>query len=330
MTPRENTLRVINFDNPEYVPMGIPCFGLAYNGSNHQSIDGTGGDASPAGSRWFDIWGVGWHKELADVMGLPEINPLADLSKVEGYPYPDPYDLRICGLIHECKIEYNSDQAFLAGTHRDTLFEQAYMLVGMENLFIAFYEEPDAVKSLLHNIIDFQLGLAKQYVEKGIEWAFMGDDLGHQQGLLFSRDILDEFFVPEYRRLMSFYKEHGVRICFHSCGQIQGILDMFMDLGIDVLNPVQATANDLAEVRRITEGRMSLMGAISSHLVYEGPVERIQTDVKEKIELLAKTGGYFCGPDQGMPFPPENIDALVKAVEKYGCYPIVSKTKGDT
>lgn len=322
MTPRENIIRIVEFDNPEYVPTGIPCFTISYNGSNHEGMDGSGGDASPAGARWFDIWGVGWHKELPDVMGLPEINPLANLSKVDDYLYPDPHDPRVCGPVHDKIIEYDSDQMFLAGIHRDTLFEQAYMLVGMENLFIAFYEQPNAVKSLFHRIIDFHLGLAEQYVEKGIEWAFMGDDLGHQQGLLFSRKIMNEFFLPEYHRLMDFYKSRGVRICFHSCGKIQDILDVFMELGVDVLNPVQATANDLAYVRKVTDGRMSLMGAIPSHIVLDGPIERIRSEVREKIGLLAGNGGYFCGPDQGMPFSKENIDAFVQAVNEYGRYPI--------
>lgn len=323
MTPKENLIRVIEFNSPEYVPTGIPGFGLAYNGANHQRIDGTGGDASPAGARWKDIWGVGWHKELADVMGLPEMNPLADITKVDAFQFPDPYDPRICAPIHETEILLDRNEGFLMGSHRDTLFEQAYMVVGMENLFVAFYEEPNAVKALLHRITDFQLGLAKQYVERGIEWAFMGDDLGHQQGLLFSRGILEEFFVPEYHRTMDFYKEYGVRICFHSCGKVQDILDVFMSLDIDALNPVQATANDLRLVREVTMGRMTLMGAVPSHLICEGPVEGIDADVKAKIGLLAMEGGYICGPDQGMPFPPENIAAFADAVAKYGRYPLM-------
>jgi uroporphyrinogen decarboxylase len=320
MTPKENLIRVMEFNHPEYVPSGIPGFGLTYNGSNHQGLDGTGGDASPEGSRWKDIWGVGWHKELADVMGLPEFNPLADITKVDTFQFPDPYDPRICAPIHDAEITLNREDGFLMGSHRDTLFEQAYMLVGMENLFIAFYEEPEAVKTLLHRITDFQLGLAEQYVSRGIEMAFMGDDLGHQQGLLFNRSILEEFFVPEYHRTMDFYKKHGVRICFHSCGKVQDILDVFMNLGISILNPVQATANDLRYVRRVTQGRMTLLGAVSSHVVYEGPIERIKADVKETIGLLAQEGGYICAPDQGMPFPPENIAAFSEAVEEFGRY----------
>jgi uroporphyrinogen decarboxylase len=95
-----------------------------------------------------------------------------------------------------------------------------------------------------------------------------------------------------------------------------------MDLGVDVLNPVQATANDLQFVRERTQGRMALQGGISSGLVVAGPVERIRNEVRQRIQQLGQHGGYFCCPDQGMPWPEEHIQALREAVEEYGTYPL--------
>ena len=96
------------------------------------------------------------------MMGLPVVNPLADITKVDSYPAPDPHDPRICAPIRETSLDFDRDERFLMGAHRDTLFEQAYMLVGMENLFVAFHEEPNAVRTLFHRITDFHLGLAAQ------------------------------------------------------------------------------------------------------------------------------------------------------------------------
>jgi len=322
MTAKENMLRVIRFDRPERVPSSVPVRFLRYTGSSHEGIDGSGGDSSPAGATWKDIWGVTWHKELDGVMGLPAANPLSDITKVDGFRPPDASDPRIGGPIHSADLLYDRNERFLGGVHRDTLFEQAYMLVGVEQLFVAFHEEPEAVKSLLHMITDFHLELAKQYVDAGVEWASVGDDLGQQSGLLFSRECLEQFFVPEYRRLLGFYEDRGVLVDFHSCGRVQEILDVFMDLGVDTLNPVQATANDLGVVREVTRGRMALVGAVPSHVVHEGPVERIRAEVREKIHLLGGSGGYVCCPDQGLPFPKEHVDALHEAVEEFGTYPL--------
>jgi uroporphyrinogen decarboxylase len=113
-----------------------------------------------------------------------------------------------------------------------------------------------------------------------------------------------------------------VIIEFHSCGNILQMLDLFMELGVDVLNPVQATANDLDAVRAKTQGRMALLGGVSTGLVMDGPPERIRDEVKKRIRQLGKEGGYFCWPDQTMPFPKEHLEAFIAAVEEFGKYPL--------
>lgn len=174
-----------------------------------------------------------------------------------------------------------------------------------------------AYRGCNHEGMDFDLPIARHYVKVGVEMVHMGDDLGTQSGPLLGPRILEEFLVPEYRRLFDFYKRCGVLVTFHSCGNIESVVETFMDLGVDVLNPVQATANDLDRVRKMTQGRMALQGAVSSALIMEGPPERIAAEVRKRIRQLGRGGGYFCGPDQGMPFPRAHIDALHDAVATY-------------
>ena len=114
--------------------------------------------------------------------------------------------------------------------------------------------------------MDFQLGMAKQYIQYKPDIAMFGDDLGIQDRLLLSPAIIEEFLLPQYRRLFGFYQQHNVPIYFHSCGHILPLLEMFIELGVNILNPVQATANDLSEVIQVTKGRLALHGAISSGL----------------------------------------------------------------
>lgn len=275
------------------------------------------------GSRWTDIWGTTWHREHEGVMGFPRGHPLANLVEaLPGYAWPDTNDERICSQIYEQAKDWNRNETFLTGSHRDTLWEKSYMLVGMENVMCFFYTEPEAVRELLHRIMDFQLGIVKHYLSVGVEMVTMSDDLGTQNGLLLSPEIIQEFLVPEYRRLFNIYKQHGVIINFHSCGNITPILDMFMDLGVDILNPIQATANNLDELRRITQNRMVLQGGVSSATIVSGPVEAIRREVAQRIWQLGRDGGYFCCPDQGMPWPAEHIQAMNAAVGEFGKYPL--------
>jgi uroporphyrinogen decarboxylase len=321
MNAKDNALRIVHFDHPERVVSGAPKYTVQYQGCDHESFSGPGDD-HPAGSRWTDIWGTGWHKELDGVMGFPRGNPLADVGALADYRWPDANDERICRRIYSMARDFPGDDLFLAGNHRDTLWEKAYMLVGMENMMMYFYTEPGFAGEVLHRIMDFQLGIAQHYLELGVEMALLGDDLGTQQGPLLNPQVVEQFLVPEYERLFSLYRRKGVLIRFHSCGRIDWMLETFMRLGVDILNPVQATANDLQRVRAITQGRMTLDGGVSSAAVMDGPAQCIDREVSERVRLLGQQGGYFCRPDQSLPFPQEHVAALERAIERYGCYPL--------
>jgi len=192
----------------------------------------------------------------------------------------------------------------------------------MENMMVYLHEEPGFAREVLGRIMDFQLGIARHYLSVGIEVAGLGDDLGTQLGPLLSPDLVREFFVPQYRRLFDLYKSQGVIIGFHSCGCIGAFLDMWMELGVDVLNPIQVTANDLGALREKTAGRMSLQGGISTVTMVNGPVEAIEGEVRERLWQLGRNGGYFCAPDQGMPWPAAHWDAYRRTLDKHGRYPL--------
>jgi uroporphyrinogen decarboxylase len=325
MNDKHNALEIIRFGRPQRVVQGPPCHWVGYFGVNHESFDG-GGHHLPVGSKWTDIWGVGWRRLHEGVMGFPEEHPLADLpAAMKHYRWPDPDDQRLCGAIYENARGCDRAEKFLAGSHRDTLWEKSYMLCGMESMMCNFIAEPQATRQLLRRIMDFQIGMARHYLAAGIEIANLGDDLGTQHGLLLSPQIIHEFLVPEYRRLFDLYKSHNVLVNFHSCGHITPLLEMFIELGVNILNPVQATANDLEQVRQRTQGKMALLGGIASGLVMDGPPARIREEVRRRIAQLGQYGGYFCTADQHMPFPPAHRQAMESAIRDFGVYPLADR-----
>ena len=321
MDAKENALRLIRFDHPERVISSLPAYHLAYYGCDHEGYAGGGHDC-PVGTHWHDIWGTGWYKEMDGVMGFPREHPLAAPSDLRHYRWPDPNDERLVGQIYRLAAASPGGPQFLTGRHRDTLWEKAYMLVGMENLMVYFHTEPGFVADVLHHVMDFQLGMARHYLQAGVEMVALGDDLGMQRGPLFSPRLVDQFLIPEYQRLFGLYKSRGVLIGLHSCGCIEWALPRFMALGVDILNPIQATANDLERVRTITQGRMALQGGVSTATVMDGPVEAITAEVRTRLWQLGREGGYICCPDQGLPFPRTHVAALSDAVATYGVYPL--------
>jgi uroporphyrinogen decarboxylase len=272
---------------------------------------------------WTDLWQVRHHKVQEGIMPFPASPPLEQPKSWRDYEWPDPNDPALYTRA-KAVVAGISDrvQVILAASHRSTLLERAWKLVGMENLFTMLLSEPQKAGALLDRILEFQMGVARHYLDMGVEMASPGDDHGTQRGLLLSPQIFRAFFQPRYRRLIELYKSKDCIVSFHSCGNILELVPDLIDLGIDILNPAQATANDLEALRARTRTKMTLQGAVRSATVFEGPPGRIKLEVKERILALAQEGGYICAPDQGLPFPAEHTKALEEAVEEYGMYPL--------
>ncbi len=296
---------------------------MGFFGANHEASDGKSHNG-PIGCTWTDIWGTVWRKEQEGIIGFPVAFPISSPEALRSYRWPDTVnDAHLIEPIYAtAKAFVNPTDAFLGGSHRNTLWERACQLVGMESLMDYFYSEPGFIRDLFHSITDFHLGIAHHYLKLGVEMIHCSDDLGTQHGPLIGPDLLNEFFVPEYHRLFDLYRQQNVLINFHSCGNIESVIPTFTELGIHILNPVQTTANDLDKVRRLTQGKIALQGGVSSGTILSGPIETIIAETRQRIRQLGADGGYFCAPDQYMPWPQAHIDALFHTVETYGRYPL--------
>jgi len=321
---KENALRIINFNQPERVEVCVPMKALSYLGCDHEGYSVVSQIDKERYGVWNDIWGTTWRLYPGGISEMPIAYPLTESRQdIKQCEWPDPNDERLIAKIHQDLVAINNpEEGFLTGLHRDLLWEKSYMLAGMENVMIWFKHEAGLVKEIFHRIMDFQLGIARHYLDVGVEMVKFADDLGGQNNSLFSHDIFVEFMLPEYRRIFDFYRENDVLIYLHSCGHIEKFLDDYMDLGVNILNPVQATANNLDRVREKTFGKIVLEGGVNSSVVMHGEEEEVEQEVIKRIMQLGQNGGYICKPDQTMPYPERNIRKLIDTVERYGSYPI--------
>ena len=319
MNAKENLLEAIRFGNPIEVPYSgnLPIVPIGFYGVNPD-------DNRPQGAElWTDLWQVRHHKEFEGIMPFPEYNPLAHMENWEEYQWPDPHDPELYVQAKARLAEIPDREAILvSGSHRSTLLERAWKLVGMENLFILLMNDEERANWLLDHIINFQLAVAEEYLSLGVDCAFLGDDHGTQQSVYMNPELFRRYFKPRYKKLIELYKSRGCLINFHSCGNILDLVPDFMELGIDILNPIQATALDLPALRKMTDSKMALQGGVSTATILDGPPERIREEVESRIRCLGQKGGYICGPDQGFPYPPEHIHCLKEAVEHFGTYPL--------
>ena len=308
---KENYLEAIYYGDPEYVPMA--CESLW----EHIQFDGM-----IKLENWTDRFGVKWEMAMADTVPFPTHNPLAEIERqLDEYKFPDPNGLVMDPDEFMRYKKIDRDRYLVTGGLTYFCFERAWALMGMENFLAAIIEFPEHVRNLLNEISNYARGVFDRYLEMGVDAVSFSEDLGTQRALMMSPEMFREFFVPAYELAFENVLKEGKIINFHSCGCVDEIVNDLAGIGVTVLNPIQARANDLFKVKSEACGKMALSGGIDTHLLLTGTPEQIKKEVISVMEVLKPNGGYICGPDQGFPnFPEENMKMLWKTAKEVGRY----------
>lgn len=272
---------------------------------------------SPELARWTDNWGITWRKESPDpaMMPFPIAHPLdPDLAELDRLSWPDPDDARFfADLLH---LRADPD-LLLMSRHPFAIYERAWLLAGMQPLLAAMADFPDRVDELFARIGAFEEGIARRYVQLGVEAAWICDDYGMNSAMMFSPAMWDRFVRPHLERVVRCYHDAGALVVLHSCGNITPLVEALVEVGIDVLDPLQPNCNRLDQVRRLTAGRVCLCGGVEASTLLAGDVVTTSLRTHERIGQLGKQGGYIVGPDDEWDYPPDTHEAMLKAVEVY-------------
>ena len=311
MSVKENYIEAINYGRPEYVPLSCEHIwhGIAF-------------DDILKLENWTDRFGVRWEMGLPGVVPFPAGNPLADIeSALDGYKFPDPSGLVMNPDALERIKNLDRSNYLLVGNMTYFCFERAWALMGMDNFLAAIIEYPQQVKYMLHELARYARGVFDRYLEMGVDAVSFSEDLGTQKALMMSPAHFREFFIPEYKYAFENVLKSGKLINFHSCGCVSEIAGDLADIGVSILNPVQARANNLSELKRAVHGRTALEGGIDTHLLATGTPADVRAEVTRVLEILKPGGGYICGPDQYLPgIPAENLEALWQTAREAGRY----------
>jgi uroporphyrinogen decarboxylase len=154
------------------------------------------------------------------------------------------------------------------------------------------------------------------------------DDLGSQESLLMSPQMYREMIKPYHREFFGAIHEHSdAKVFYHCCGAVAPLIDDFIDVGVDILNPVQVSCNgmDTAALKERFGDRISFCGAVDSQRVLpRGTIEDVRAETRRRIGDLSPGGGYLLAAVHNIQadVPPENIAAMYAAGEEFGHYPI--------
>lgn len=203
--------------------------------------------------------------------------------------------------VKKAEEAYSSSRAVYGGVWA-SLFTVSRSLMGEEKFFISMYEEPRLVGALVDRVTDYFIELNKTYFEACrdyIDIYYFGSDFGTQNSLFISQQHYRQFFKKNMKRITDSAKEYGVKVMFHTCGAIEPLIDDFIEIGIDILDPVQVSAAGM-DPRRLGEKyykKIMFHGGISSQTTIPfGTDDELQEEILNNHRLLGGSGVILC-PD---------------------------------
>jgi len=281
---------------------------------------------TPAGGdTQVDEWGVGW-KTGAYLHYAEILHPLAglDAAGIRAYPFPD---LDASYRYEEAPREIAEihDRGLAAAYFAGSVFETAWYMRGMEQLFVDMVTERETADFLLDRVAGIVSASAAQLAAADLDLLVLGDDIATQTGLMMSLDMWREHFKPRLTRIIRAAKDANpdVQVFYHSDGNVWDAIPDLIDAGVQVLNPVQPECLDPARVKTEFGDRLSFFGTISVQQTMPfGTPDDVRAEVKLRLDTVGKGGGLLLAPSHVLQpdTPWENVVAFFEAIEEYGRY----------
>ncbi len=329
MTPRENLLRAMRRQGFESVPVASGGFCPAQVEAfkkrfGHDDIEGWFGnplrgvglpsestcsdaralytrETLPADTA-FDAWGVGhshqpgcWHMTR---MHHPLQGEAVTVDEIRRYPMARNRPDRL-GEAQSAVRKVTAGGRAAQGSMACTIWERAWYLRSMEDLMTDMMLEDERATVLLDRITETAIERITLYAKAGLDIVELGDDIGMQQTTMMSVDLWRTWLKPRLKRVIAAGRaaKPDLLIFYHSCGYVLPFLDELIEIGVDILNPVQPECMDFAEVHRRVGGRISYWGTIGTQQVLPfGTPDEVRETVRRNLRICGPQGGILIAP----------------------------------
>jgi uroporphyrinogen decarboxylase len=280
---------------------------------------------------FLDEWGVLWTRHGAShfINSDGPFSSLTDpaLQDLEKHNWPEPLDPgRFQGLRERArKLREETDYAIVLNLSNGPVHQCQYLRgygTWLEDLLL----RPVFAEALLDRVVDILVQIANRALEEAgayVDLVTFGDDIATQNATLVRPDLYRKMIKPRHKALADAIHRHGKPILFHSCGSVYTLVRDLIEVGVDILNPVQVSAADMgtSRLKREYGSELAFWGAIDTHRVLpRGTPAEVTEEVKRRIDDLHGNGGYvLCAVHNIQPeVPPENVVAMYQAGLEYG------------
>jgi uroporphyrinogen decarboxylase len=265
--------------------------------------------------RFKDAFGAIWELKPGEDIGTVIKNPLKEAT-LKDYTFPDPDKVMELANI-PAFIDNNKDK-FIMGALGFLLYERAWILRGIEPILYDFLANPSFVEELFDRICEFNLVITKRLCQFPIDAFHFGDDWGQQHGLIIDPELWRKFFKKRLKKLYDAVHDAGLPVSIHSCGDITAIIPDLIEIGVNMISPLQAEALDFKYLKKEYGKDLTFWGGVSTQRTLpKGTPQDIRAEIRERIRVLAKDGGYILAPSHELQgdIPLENMLAFIEAVQ---------------
>ena len=251
--------------------------------------------ASPEryGPRVRDEFGVEWTTSRLD-RGSPVGHPISR-PDLDGYTFPDPADeYRFEPLGKWCRRNAERYTFLCAGD----LWERATFLCGMENLLLWSALEPDFVDALLRRLADYILGTIDVLCARfDFDAVALSDDYGTQKSLVISPAAWRRLLKPRLAEIFARAKAAGKTTFLHSCGNVRQVVPDLVEIGLDVLHPIQPEALDILELKKTFGRDLTFCGGLGTqNVLARATPQGVRDEVRRLKRAMGSGGGYILEP----------------------------------
>jgi len=248
---------------------------------------------------------------------------LRDAQQVESYPFPEPeapgrFDLA------EQQVKKYSDHYGMIADLETSIFETSWYLVGLEKFLVDLTMGQPYIDTLMDRVMSINIDIGKKLIALGADVIWCGDDFGMQHGMIMDPDTWRLHFKPRIKLMFDAFRKVNpdIKIAWHSCGSIVPIIEDFIEIGLDILNPLQPKAKGMDPEFLKTEYGQDLIffgGVDIQDLLPNATPARIKSEVRRLIDILGRDGGYIVAPAHNIQpdTPVENVLAFYEAIRSY-------------
>jgi uroporphyrinogen decarboxylase len=284
---------------------------------------------------YVDIWGTRWRKPVSSLYYDMVEFPIKDatMDDLKRYRWPDPHDPgRTDGLRERARrLAEETDYAVVLDVTGFGVFEQGWALRGFENFLADLIAEPEFAEALIQGVADYQIALYDHVLaEVGpyVQVVMVAEDLGTQTAPMVSPKTYRRMIKPAQKRVWQFIKSRtDAQLFLHSCGSVRAFIPDLIEIGVDILNPVQVAATGMDPKELKAEFGKDLTfwggGCDTQKVLTFGTPDEVEAEVRQRIAELAPGGGFVFNQIHNVQpqVPAENIVRMLDAALEYGRYP---------